>query len=249
MDLLSSLILGIVQGLTEFIPVSSSGHLVIVQKLMPNFSQPGVVFDVFLHLGTLLAVFVYFRKKILSLIGDPQYLKVLFIGTIPAVVIGFLFKDYLEETYGFGGIFLGIQFLITSLICFMTDRKTGERENITNKDSLIIGLSQAFAILPAISRSGATIFTAVTRGIKNKEAAEYSFLLSIPAILGANVLEIMSHSDQVFPLSSSYGVGFLASFLTGMLSIYLTIRFLYKKMFKVFAFYTLILGVLVMFIS
>lgn len=248
MDTFSSIVLGVVQGLTEFIPVSSSGHLVIAQKLMPSFTQPGVVFDVFLHLGTLLAVFVYFRKKILSLLGDPHYLMILFIGTLPAVVIGFLFKDYLEKSYGLGGIFLGIQFLITSFFCFMTDKKNGERENITVKDSFIIGLSQAFAILPAVSRSGATIFAAVTRGIKNKEAAEYSFLLSIPAILGANVLEIASHSDQVFPLSSSYGVGFLASFLTGMISIYLTIKFLYKKMFKVFAIYTLILGVLVMFL-
>lgn len=248
MDTFSSIVLGVVQGLTEFIPVSSSGHLVIAQKLLPNFSQQGIVFDVFLHLGTLLAVFVYFRKKIISLLEDPHYLVILFVGTIPAVVVGFLFKDYLESSYKLGGIFLGIQFLITSLFCFLTDKKTGTRTNITIKDSWVIGLSQAFAILPAVSRSGATIFTAVTRGIKNKEAAEYSFLLSIPAILGANILEIISHQDQVFPLSNAYGIGFLVSFLTGMFSIYVTIRFLYKKMFKVFAVYTLALGVLVTFI-
>ncbi len=248
MDFFSATLLGVIQGLTEFLPVSSSGHLVLVQKLLPNFSQPGVTFDVFLHLGTLLAVFIYFRRKIWQIIFDSAYIKLLFVGSLPAFIIGFAFRDLLEDSFSVGGIFLALQFLITAIFCFLTDYKKGSKTKITTRDSLWIGLAQAFAILPAISRSGATIFTGATLGINKKEAATYSFILSVPAIIGANALELISHRATIFPLPAPYLIGLFASLLTGMVSIYLTIKLLDRRLFRVFGVYALVIAFIALFI-
>lgn len=244
-----SIILGVIQGLTEFLPVSSSGHLVLAQKFIPGFAEPGVVFEVILHLGTLVAVITYFRKSILEIFFDKKYIGILIIGTLPAVFFGLIFKGALESSFKMGGLFLGVQFLITSILCFLTDIKSGKRKEISRVDAFWIGISQAIAILPAISRSGATIFTGVRRGIDTKEAAKYSFLLSIPSVLGANILEILTHSQSIFPIEGYYFTGLVTSFIVGMISIYLTIRFLYKRMFKVFGVYTLLIGFLALLVK
>ena len=246
MEIFLAIFLGIVQGLTEFLPVSSSGHLVLAQKLIPSFSQPWVLFDVILHFGTLFAVFFYFRKKIFSL--SLSYLALLIVGSIPAALFGFFFKDLLESTFSIGGIFLAFQFLITSFICYLSDRSEKGKKEIAIKDSFIIGSAQALSILPAISRSGLTIFAAVQRGIDRKEAAEFSFLLSIPAILGANLLEIASYRNEFSLQPFVFLLGFLTAFFTGILSIKLTISLLTKRKFKVFAFYTAFLAIVSLFI-
>ncbi len=246
MTIFWAIFLGIVQGLTEFLPVSSSGHLVLVQKLIPSFSQPGVLFDVILHFGTLFAVFFYFRRKIITL--KMHYISLLIVGSIPAALAGFLFKDFLQETFSIGGMFLAFQFLITSVLCYLSDKPSKDRKELNIKDSLIIGSAQAFSILPAISRSGSTIFAALQRGINRKEAAEFSFLLSIPAILGANLLEIISYRSAFSLQSGTYFVGFLSAFLTGILSIKLTISLLIQKKFKIFAFYTALLVLVSLFV-
>lgn len=249
MNIFLAVFLGIVQGLTEFLPVSSSGHLVLVQRLIPSFSQPGVLFDVILHFGTLFAVLIYFWRKIISL--KLNYIYLLVVGSIPAALVGFLLKDFLESTFSVGGLFLALQFLVTSVLCYLSDRGSSEIEGekiIDTKDSLIIGTAQALSILPAISRSGSTIFAAVRRGIDRKEAAEFSFLLSMPAILGASVLEIVTYRDHFSLQLAPYLFGFLAAFLTGILSIKLTISFLTQRKFKVFAFYTLFLALFSLFI-
>jgi undecaprenyl-diphosphatase len=246
MNIFWAVFLGIVQGLTEFLPVSSSGHLVLAQKLIPSFSQPGVLFDVILHFGTLFTVVYYFRKKIFSL--SYTYLTLLIVGSIPAALFGFLFKDLLESTFSIGGIFLAFQFLITSLICYLSDRSEKGKKEIAIKDSFIIGSAQALSILPAISRSGLTIFAAIQRGIDRKEAAEFSFLLSIPAILGANLLEIASYRNEFSLQPFVFLLGFLTAFFTGILSIKLTISFLTQKKFKIFAYYTAFLALISLFV-
>lgn len=237
-----AIFLGIIQGLTEFLPVSSSGHLVIVQKIIPDFEQPGVLFDVLLHFGTLFALFYFFRRKIFAL--SLNYLKLLVLGSIPTAVLGFLFRNFLESTFSLGGIFLASQFLITSLACYFSDRFGERKKEIGLKDSLFIGLAQAISILPAISRSGLTIFAALQRGIDRKTAAEFSFLLSIPAVLGANILEIASYNRSIALDPGIYLVGFAVAFFTGIFSIRLTISLLSRRKFRFFAYYTALVALL-----
>jgi len=239
MSLLTPVILGILQGLTEFLPVSSSGHLVLVQNLLPGFSQPGVFFDVFLHLGTLIAVLVFFRKELFRL--PLKYYLFIGVATVPAALFGFLFKTQLEAL--FSNIKLvGIALLITGLINFLTDKIKKEENKLTYKNSLITGVAQAVAIIPGISRSGSTIFTAVAQGLEKKTAAKFSFLMSIPAVLGANILEIGTLKLSGINNYPFYLIGFIFSFLFGLLAISLVYKFLLQNKFKLFAFYCLIIG-------
>lgn len=243
MTTLAALLLGTIQGLTEFLPVSSSGHLVLAQKLIPGFTQPGILFDVILHFGTMAAVLYYFRKKIFGL--KFNYLLLLAVGTIPAVLAGLFFRDYIVDMFT-NPKFLGFEFIITALLCFSVDIPEKKKASLNPKNSLLIGLAQALAIIPAISRSGATIATGVRLGISKKEAAEYSFLLSIPAILGANILEIFTHRNSLDSSDiGAYLVGFIAALITGFLSIGILLRLLRENKFKVFGVYSMIVGVLV----
>lgn len=240
MNILTSVILGIIQGITEFLPVSSSAHLVIFQKLL-NFEQPGVLFDVILHAGTLLAVLIYFRKRLFSL--TPRMLILLFVGTIPAAVIGFLFQDQLEASFGDVKM-VGVQLLITGVLCFLIDKATARRETMSVFDSFLIGFAQAAAIIPGISRSGSTIFAGVYRGLDKAAVAEFSFLLSIPAIAGAIVLQVIKYRSEDINIGS-YGLGFIMAFVFGVLSIKILLDLLKSKQFKYFGLYCLIVGALV----
>jgi len=240
MNVLSSIFLGVIQGLTEFIPVSSSGHLVIAQSLIPNFYQPGILFDVVLHFGTLFAVVYFFRKTLLSI--NFKYLLLLFIGTLPAVFAGLFFRSQLEASFS-AVKWVGIELIITGILNYFVDRTPERNNNITNSNSFLIGIAQAIAIIPGISRSGSTIFTAVKLGIEKKRAAEFSFLLSIPAILGANVLEILTHRGGEGISFGAYFGGFLSAFIVGYLSIRVVMKFLLEKKFKIFAYYCFAIGI------
>ena len=149
-----AIILGTIQGLTEFLPISSSGHLVITQKLIPGFSQPGVLFDVVVHLGTLFAVLVFFRKKILSL--KKQYIFLLLAGTVPVALIGFFFATPIESLFENVRL-VGFALLLTGFVNLLTDKANGKTKEISFSNSFFIGLAQAVAIIPGISRSGTTI--------------------------------------------------------------------------------------------
>lgn len=239
----SAAILGLVQGLTEFIPVSSSGHLVIAQNLIPGFSQPGILFDVVLHFGTLFAVLYYFWQRLLNL--DKKYLIILAIGTVPAALVGYLFQSQLEKMFG-DLSWVGVELIITGILNLLIDKLPSKSGVISIKNSFLIGISQAIAIIPGISRSGATIFTGVSLGISKKEAAEFSFLLSIPAIAGANLLQFMTHGADNSIGVASYIVGFAVSFLVGFASIKLVFKFLQEGKFKIFGIYSILLGALVL---
>jgi len=239
-NLVSSLLLGIIQGLTEFLPVSSSGHLVLAQSLIPSFSQPGVLFDVTIHLGTLLAVVYFFRGKIVSL--SKNYLMALVVGTIPAVLAGLVFGDFLESLFSSARA-TALQLIATGALNIFVDFLPKGMGEITLKNSIFMGIAQAVSIIPGISRSGATIFTGVAARVERAKVAEFSFLLSIPAILGAMVFQLGKYGFGAVENPLNYLVGFLASAVVGFFSISLVFKFLLGRQFKVFGIYAIVLGV------
>lgn len=238
MDILSALLLGVVQGLTEFLPVSSSGHLVLIGNLL-RFNEPGVLFEVTLHAGTTLAIVYFFWQDILRISKREIYLIIL--GTVPAVLVGLVFKNFIEGLFA-SSLVVGFTLLATGAMNIITDTKKGEREKLSFADALFVGVAQAIAIVPGISRSGSTIFMARSRGIDAAKAARFSFLLSVPAIVGANMLEIMGNGLRV-ETPVLYVVGFISAFISGAVAIKLVINMLSQKKFKLFGVYCIIVGV------
>ena len=260
-----ALILGVVQGITEFLPVSSSGHLVLLQKIF-GITEPALVFDTAVHGGTLIAVMVVLRRdiwNILRRIIQPLTLY-LIIATIPAVIIALLFKNLIEGAFA-SGAFLGFAFLVTAALLFFSDKLCRRYEkDLSGKppraqgeikwaDALIIGLLQAAAIVPGISRSGATISAALSRRLDRNFAARFPFLLSIPAILGALVLQSRDllkaasapiDAGVIGPLPLI--VGTVSACIVAFFSIRLTIKIVSKYSLSGFALYTGLLGFLVL---
>lgn len=250
MTVLQSLILGIVQGLTEFLPISSSGHLVLFQRFF-GLEEGVLTFDVLVHLGTLVAVFAVFWQDIVSVIKRPwQKLTLLVIvATIPTGIMGLGLKDFFESLFE-SGKSLGIEFIATGMIIWFADsirqRSKGINE-ISYFDAAFVGVMQGIAILPAISRSGLTIAGSLFRGIDRATAARFSFLVSIPAIAGAAALDLKNVLEQGVPhgLMTPYIVGFVASALSGYWAIKFMIRLLQKGSMKGFAYYVWALGIVV----
>jgi len=254
LEILKVIILGIVQGLTEFLPVSSSGHLVLAAEFL-NFHEEGVAFEVFVHLGTLLSVLIAFREDIIHMVHAPfqmlfskkdkieakKYLMwdiYIVIGTIPAVVIGLLFKSQIEDA--FSSIFLVIIMLsITGVILLLSKYEPQKNEDISPLKSILIGMAQAFAILPGISRSGSTIVTGLFLGLDRETSAKFSFLLAIPAILGASVIKVfdlLSAGGSQIPVSYLI-IGSLAAFVSGYMAIFWMLKIVKRGKLEWFAFY------------
>lgn len=255
MTILEAISLGIIQGVTEFLPVSSSGHLVIVQALMPNFTPPGILFDLWLHLGTLGAVIIYFRQDIKNILqslytrhnsGEDRRLAGLIIaGSVPTALIGFGFKSRLEALFELAWV-AAAMLLVTGILLWLADRVVNTNRNLTQMrvlDAIIIGTVQGIAIIPGISRSGSTIATGIYRKLDRELAARYSFLLSIPAIIGASLLEAKGWgklwgSLDMFTLAS----GFLCALCSGYLAIGLLMRLVVKQKLSFFAYYCWAVG-------
>ncbi|MDR2898931.1 MAG: undecaprenyl-diphosphate phosphatase [Clostridiales bacterium] len=249
MTVLEAVILGLVQGLAEFLPISSSGHLIIVQNLL-GLKNNMLSFDVLLHVGTLIPVFIVFWQEIFALIKRPfqKMTLLLIVGTLPAVIFTLLLGDIIDSLFA-GGLFLAIGYVITGILLLVSDRlKLGKKteKDMSIADALAIGTVQAIAITPGISRSGSTITGSLFMGLTKDAAASYSFLLSIPAILGATVLQL---KDIVTGESSLVLIDFapaLAGFLTAAVSGYIAIRFMLnlikKRKLKFFAVYVFILA-------
>jgi undecaprenyl-diphosphatase len=247
MTKLEAFVLGLIQGLTEFLPISSTGHLYLGRHLF-GLDEAGLFLDTMLHIGTLLAVFIIYKEELLYILRKPfsKFTFLLVVGTIPAVVIGLLFKDYFEEISK-TGVTIGWEFLITGLFLWFVDGiKNGYKrmEDITYTDAFVIGTFQAAAIFPAISRSGLTIVAALIRKLDRETAAYFSFLLSIPAIAGAIVLQSVDLvQGNVENISvSALIVGTISSALFGYLAVKWMISYLKKHSLKVFALYVWILG-------
>ena len=245
MSFLPYLSLGALQGLAEFLPISSSGHLVLAQKLIPGFNLPNVFFDVVVHMGTLFAVLYYFRKKILEILfKEWKYLLYIITATIPAGLAGYFFQDVFESFFDNVKL-VGIALLLTGFMNLMVDKFSRSKKPFNFKNTFLVGIAQAIAITPGISRSGITIFSGVSQGIKRERAAEFSFILSIPAVLGANLLQIMNNPRGLSNGNSLYYLaGFLSAFVFGLLSIRLVFLFLKDMKFKVFAYYCFVVGIL-----
>lgn len=239
MSPLQAIFLGILQGLTEFIPVSSSGHLVIAQNFLPGFSQPGVLFDAVLHAGTMLAILIYFRQKIRKL--ERRMVWLLALGTVPAALVGILLQEQLEMLFSSLRV-VGVALLFTGLANYFVDRFSPRTISLSPVKAFLTGVAQAMAIIPGVSRSGLTIFAAVSQGIKKEEAAAFSFLLSVPAVAGAVSLQLVTHAEYAQINFVNYFLGFLAAFLVGYLAIDVVIKALVSRRFKIFALYCFILG-------
>lgn len=249
MSYLDAVILGLIQGLTEFLPVSSSGHLVLAQELL-GVNLPGVSFEVLTHLGTLLAVLLFFRERIIDLIRslfvksmleERRIIVLLIIGTIPAVIVGLLLKDSIEEAFT-SPVLASSMLIATGAILLATRFVPKKQGEVSTAKSIIIGIGQALAILPGISRSGTTIATGMFLGVDPGKAAEFSFLLAIPAIGGATVLELNELAHTSGALLGRYAVGALAAFISGLLAVYLVMAAVRRGRFEYFGYYCLAAG-------
>lgn len=244
---LEAFILGLIQGITEFLPISSTGHLYIGRHMF-QLQEAGLTLDTMLHIGTLVAVFVFYKHELLAIVKNPfgKLTWLLVIGTIPAVIVGFTFKDYFDQISK-TGVTIGWEFLLTG--CFLWYAETLQQgrkkmQDITYGDALFIGTFQAAAIFPAISRSGFTIAAALIRKLDRESAAYFSFLLSTPAIIGAIVLQLadlMEGKGETISVSALF-IGILSSAVFGYLAVKWMIQYLKKHSLKVFAVYVWILG-------
>ena len=249
---LEALILGIIQGLTEFLPISSTGHLYLGRNLF-GLQEAGLLLDTMLHVGTLLAVFVFYKDEFIKIIKNPfsKLTFLLIVGTIPAVLFGLTLKDYIDEISK-TGVTIGWEFLVTGLFLWLADSaKNGYKkmDDISYKDALIIGTFQAVAIMPAISRSGMTIVAALWRKLDRETAAYFSFLLSTPAIAGAIVLQtkdLLGGAGEEISLSALL-VGIISSAIFGYIAVKWMIGYLKKNSLKPFAIYVWALGIIVLF--
>jgi undecaprenyl-diphosphatase len=250
MSKLEAFILGIIQGLTEFLPISSTGHLYLGRHLF-GLDEAGLFLDTMLHVGTLLAVLVVYKNELIEIIKKPfgKLSLLLIVGTIPAVIVGVLFND-LFDSISESGVTIGWEFLFTGCILWLAEgiRKGSKKmDEMSYQDALFIGSFQAAAIFPAVSRSGLTIAAGLFRKLDRETAAWFSFLLSIPAIAGGLVFQSAElAAGQVEPISfSSLLVATLASALFGYAAIVWMINYLKNKSLKIFAIYVWLLGIVI----
>lgn len=251
MNLFQAAVLGVVQGLAEFLPISSSGHLVLVQEIF-GMGQGTLAFDVFLHFATLLAVITYFRTDLVQL--SKKMMVSIVVASIPAGVVGILLEDYITAAFG-SLLFVGFALLVTGTFNMIAEYKLKHpietKTTITNKTALIIGLFQAFAILPGISRSGSTVFAGIIQNIDRKQAFKFSFIMSIPVIFGANVLQLSRalSGDGFGSDFSTLLVGGVLAFVSGFASLKLLELMMVKAKLTYFGVYCFVVGSLVIITS
>lgn len=259
MEIWQAVILGIVQGLTEFLPVSSSGHLAFFQRCF-GMEDITLFFSIILHLGTLVAVCVVFWRDILDLFKRPfKTLGFLVLATIPAAIVGLLLDDIIEEHLlngAYFGIIIAVFFLITAGVLYATERFAKRRENtlpLCLRTVIPMGLAQAVAILPGISRSGSTICAGTFAGCKSDEVAKFSFLMSIPVILGSFVVELFkgikngtiaqNFADGGATFAWCVALGFIVSALTGLFAIRVMLKAIKKANYKWFSVYLVLIAI------
>ena len=248
------IVLAFVQGLTEFLPVSSSGHLLLLSKLF-GINNDFLLLSVILHVATLLSVIIVLKSEVKELIKHPfgDLSKKLILATIPTVVIVILFKSFFDNA--FDGKYLPFCFMLTSVLIvlseFICKKKTNLTKTITSKDSIIMGIAQGIAVLPGISRSGATICTGLICGKNREEVAHFSFLMSIPIILASLVLEVYEYVKvgQVLMISwYELLIGFIVAFITGLFAVKFMLKLIEKHSLMIFAVYLVIIAIISFFI-
>lgn len=259
MSIIEAIILGLIQGLTEFLPVSSSGHLEIVKSLFPNKQLPdeSLMITVVLHAATALSTLVVFRKEVLEIIRglfqfkwneETKYSLKIVISMIPAALVGLFYNDAIESLYDGQVRLVGMMLIITGLLLFLADRAKINLKGVSYQNSFVIGVAQAIAILPGISRSGATISTSVLLGIDREKAARFSFLMVVPLILGKMAKDILDGAFtepkiDVIPLS----IGFITAFIVGLFACTWMINIVKRSKLKYFAYYCFTVGFIAIF--
>lgn len=263
MSIFQSIILGIIQGIGEFLPISSSAHLIIIPYLF-NWSEHSLAFDVALHFGTLIAVlFVYFKdwwELFKGAFNKVVYKKnsfnnkmfwFLVLATIPGALIGKLFEEPIENILRSNYVIIAIALAVMGILIYLGDKwaakkyknKETDFEHLTLKQTFIIGLSQALAVIPGFSRSGTTILTARLMGVSRSAAAKFTFLLSVPIIFGATILKL---PDMITGFSPELIVGIIVSAVVGVISIKFLLRYIKKHDFAIFAYYRVIIAIIVL---
>lgn len=262
-DFINSIILGLVQGITEFLPISSTGHLVIFRDFLGMNVDYGLAFDAVLQLATALAVVVYFWRDLVDLFKNPKFeirnskseisninVKYLVIATIPAIIFGFMIQNLMESMFRSIQM-VALALIVGSIIMFVSENFTSSK-NLNLKNSFIIGLFQTLALIPGMSRSGMTISGGYFLGLKKELAIRFSFLLSIPIIAGTGLyklIEIIGDSELFISIWSQLLVGSISAFIFGIFSIDFLIRFLKNHTFKGFVIYRIILAILLLILA
>lgn len=260
MNEIQALILGLVQGLTEYLPVSSSGHLTIGQEILGVTSEENLTFDVAVHVATVLATLVVLWKEVVWLLAgvlkfkwndEMRYAVNILVSMIPVGIVGVCFKDVIEEIFGSGLLIVGICLLVTAtLLAFSYYYKPQQKANIGMKDAFIIGLAQAVAVLPGLSRSGSTIATGLLLGNDKAKLAQFSFLMVIPPIVGEALLDVMKamkHGTEAVAgdiSMSALAVGFVAAFISGCAACQWMVNIVKKGKLIYFAYYCVVIGLM-----
>ena len=256
MDIIDAIILGIIQGLTEFLPVSSSGHLELGKAILGDSTLPeeSLLFTVVLHFATALSTLVVFRKDIFDIIKglfqfkwneETQFSAKIVLSMIPAVIIGLFFEEQLESLFGGNILFVGMMLMITALLLWLADKAKDTQKPVSFQNAFTIGVAQAIAILPGISRSGATISTSVLLGNDKSKAARFSFLMVVPLIFGKIAKDLLS--GDITTESGNFtalSVGFVAAFISGLIACTWMIKLVKKSKLSWFAIYCLIVGII-----
>lgn len=272
-DILQAIVLGIVQGLTEWLPISSSGHLALVQLAM-DLEVP-IFYDVILHIGTLVGVFAIYRRDIAGILRStvasgkgsskrksieevakyPQGRRMLWLiilGTIPTGIIGLAFRSFFESSF-YDPVSIAVGFIITGALVLVTGLLKPGQKKLGSADAILIGIGQGISIFSSISRSGATLSAGLFRGVEREQLVRYSFLLSIPAILGAAAIDVVAMDEQQKAQLASIGAesyiaGMVVSAAVGYASIHILIKLVIKGKFYLFAFYCFAIGVATLFL-
>ncbi|WP_406685585.1 undecaprenyl-diphosphate phosphatase [Seonamhaeicola sp. MEBiC1930] len=261
MDILDAIILGIIQGLTEFLPVSSSGHLELGKAILGDNSVPeeSLLFTVVLHFATALSTIVVFRKDIIDIIRgvlkfkwneDLQFVSKIAVSMIPAAIIGFTYESQFAELFGGNIKLVGFMLIITALLLYLADKAKNTNKKVSFSNALVIGVSQAIAMLPGISRSGATISTSVLLGNDKTKAARFSFLMVVPLIFGKIAKDIIS--GEISTESQNFtalSIGFVAAFIAGLFACTWMIALVKKSKLSYFAIYCVIVGITAIIVS
>ncbi|TXD51574.1 MULTISPECIES: undecaprenyl-diphosphate phosphatase [unclassified Polaribacter] len=256
MSVVEAIILGIIQGLTEFLPVSSSGHLELAKVILGDTSVPeeSLTFTVVLHFATALSTLVIFRKEVVEIFkglfqfkwnDELKFSLKIIISMMPAVIVGLLFEKQLESFFGGKILLVGVMLLVTAVLLLLADKAKSTNKEVSFTNSVIIGISQAIAMLPGISRSGATISTSVLLGIDRTRAARFSFLMVVPLIFGKIGKDVLSgdlnfQSSEMLPISA----GFIAAFLAGLLACKWMIAIVKKSKLSYFSIYCAVVGII-----
>ena len=261
MDIIDSILLGIIQGLTEFLPVSSSGHLELGKAILGDESIPkeSLLFTVVLHFATALSTMVVFRKDVWSILKgvlkfqwneDLEFVSKIALSMLPAVFVGLFFEEQLEKLFGGNILLVGCMLIVTAVLLFFADRAKDTSKKISFKNAIVIGISQAIAMIPGISRSGATISTSVLLGNDKTKAARFSFLMVVPLIFGKIAKDIvggeLTYDSGNF---TSLSVGFIAAFVSGLFACTWMISIVKKSKLIYFSVYCVIVGIIAIIIS